>query len=156
MSDKHIGPCGKYCAVVDECDARGHEITRLRADLAAVIAERDRMREVVKRADSYIHNGIELGFIRHCDTPEDPAYHTPRIVREAARAALEDVTEPVALWQHRKTGGIYEVVGECQIESTNTPGVLYRNTSTGVTWVRPKEEFFDGRFVEWRKPEPPR
>jgi|GEM_PF-2579247 len=70
------------------------EIERLRAELAAVTKERDRMREVVKRADSYIHNGIELGFIRHCDTPEDPAYHTPRIVREAARAALEGVTEP--------------------------------------------------------------
>lgn len=50
----------------------------------------------------------------------------------------------------------YEIVGECQIKATNTPGVLYRDTSTGVTWVRPKEEFFDGRFVEWSKPEPPR
>jgi len=63
-----------------------------------------------------------------------------------ARAALEGVTPPAALWQHKKTGGIYEIIGYCYIENQNKPGVLYRNISTGVTWMRPKEEFFDGRF----------
>lgn len=29
MSDEDKGPCGKYCAVVDECEARGREIERL-------------------------------------------------------------------------------------------------------------------------------
>lgn len=32
MSDERVGPCGEHCAVVHECDARGREITRLRAE----------------------------------------------------------------------------------------------------------------------------
>lgn len=130
------------------------EIERLRADLAAVTAERDRMREALKPLAKAIK-----GQIADILFGEMPDNSTATVILQLgdlrrARAALEGVTEPVALWQHKKTGGVYEIVGECQIETTNAPGVLYRNTSTGVTWMRPKEEFFDGRFVEWRKPEP--
>ena len=51
------------------------------------------------------------------------------------------------LWKHKKTGGIYSVVGDCQIEATNIPGVLYRSTEGGNLWCRPRYEFLDGRFV---------
>lgn len=32
------------------------------------------------------------------------------------------------------------------IETTMQQGVLYRNLSDGSEWVRPREEFMDGRF----------
>jgi len=31
MTEEHIGPCGRYCEVVDECDARGKRIAELEA-----------------------------------------------------------------------------------------------------------------------------
>lgn len=54
------------------------------------------------------------------------------------------------IWVHLKTGHIYIVVGECQIEVTNKPGILYLRTDVteGIVWMRPTEEFLDGRFVE--------
>ena len=30
--DRRVGPCDKYCAVVDECEARGGVIRELRAE----------------------------------------------------------------------------------------------------------------------------
>jgi hypothetical protein len=34
MTDEHVGPCGKYCAVVDECRVRGVRIAELEAEVA--------------------------------------------------------------------------------------------------------------------------
>lgn len=50
-------------------------------------------------------------------------------------------------WLHVKTKGEYELVGWCQIERDNSPGVVYRSVTTGECWVRPREEFYDGRFI---------
>lgn len=47
-------------------------------------------------------------------------------------------------WRHKKTGGIYQVIGGCRIEATNKLGILYARE--GVVWCRPSEEFLDGRF----------
>lgn len=49
MSDKRVGPCGEHCAVVEECDERGHEITRLRAEnekLRAAIFEKETVMQI--------------------------------------------------------------------------------------------------------------
>lgn len=144
------------------------EILRLRAEnekLRKAIEDTNAMLKMACEAlEKPTHNPLDVGF-RHNPLSQKEIIQrlteTCSFVRadllktiDEARAALEGVPEPVALWQHKKTGGVYEIVGECQIEATNAPGVLYRNTSTGVTWMRPKEEFFDGRFVECRKPEP--
>ncbi len=49
-------------------------------------------------------------------------------------------------YKHVKTGGIYTIEGECRLEATNRPAILYRGKD-GVLWARDKEEFFDGRFI---------
>lgn len=51
------------------------------------------------------------------------------------------------IWQHRKSGGLYTIIGECLIEASMTPAVIYKSLFGGQVWVRPKEEFHDGRFV---------
>ena len=40
--DRRLGPCSEYCAVVDECEARGGVIQELRA-------ENERLREALAR-----------------------------------------------------------------------------------------------------------
>jgi len=50
------------------------------------------------------------------------------------------------LYQHLKTGGIYEVICNAAIEKTGELVVVYRNTKTGERWVRPAAEFNDSRF----------
>ena len=39
--DRRLGPCSEYCAVVDECEARGGVIQELRA-------ENERLREALR------------------------------------------------------------------------------------------------------------
>ncbi len=59
--------------------------------------------------------------------------------------------------RHRK-GGVYEVLGLAVVQ-TDTPLAdydvvqVYRNVDDGSLWVRPKQEFDDGRFVAL-SPEP--
>ncbi|MFN4168829.1 MAG: hypothetical protein ACK4HD_11010 [Pannonibacter phragmitetus] len=48
-------------------------------------------------------------------------------------------------WQHRKTGGIYRIVGKCRIEATGEEAFLYQGAD-GTIWARPCGEFMDGRF----------
>lgn len=47
-------------------------------------------------------------------------------------------------WVHKKTGGVYTVLETGRIEHNLEEVVIYRGSS-GV-WVRPFEEFIDGRF----------
>lgn len=54
--------------------------------------------------------------------------------------------EQVRTWQHKKSGGLYNIVGTFQIESTNRPGFLYRAQKDQTVWGRDQEEFLDGRF----------
>ncbi len=65
--------------------------------------------------------------------------------------------ETGSLWRHRK-GGLYLVVHGCLIEATLTPAVAYQHVtyacdfpfhleSVSVPWIRPLDEFLDGRFV---------
>lgn len=52
------------------------------------------------------------------------------------------------VWQHRKTTGLYTVIGVCLIVARLAPAVLYRHTNypSAPTWRRPVAEFCDGRF----------
>jgi hypothetical protein len=53
------------------------------------------------------------------------------------------------LWRHVKTGHDYVILGQCRLEATNRPGILYRrvNGEDVMTWARDEEEFCDGRFI---------
>ncbi len=67
---------------------------------------------------------------------------------EQILARLRD--SKVELWKHIKTGGLYEEVGLGELQTTEpikdmTAVVIYRGQDGGL-WVRPVEEFHDGRF----------
>jgi len=38
------------------------------------------------------------------------------------------------------------LLGQCNIEATNTIAFRYQSIEGGVEWVRPQSEFMDGRF----------
>ncbi len=61
-------------------------------------------------------------------------------------SACSDPTPFRELYRHKKTGGIYEVICNATRESDGALMVVYRNTETGDRWVRPADEFGDGRF----------
>lgn len=60
-------------------------------------------------------------------------------------------------WRHKKRGTVYEIVSttaslQCscapEVEATfeDDTFTVYRNVKTGAVYVRPTEEFMDGRF----------
>ena len=61
------------------------------------------------------------------------------------------------VFKHIKSGHLYKVLyDDAIIEKTMTPAVVYQRIeelakglklTTGPWWIRPKDEFFDGRFV---------
>ncbi len=58
----------------------------------------------------------------------------------------------VKRWRHKKTGGEYIVIDEAKLQTAKPVGdmtelVIYI-AKDGTTWVRPKDEFHDGRFEE--------
>lgn len=48
---------------------------------------------------------------------------------------------------HVKSGGEYTVVSLARIENNLAPVVVYQSDKNGSNWVRPLDEFEDGRFV---------
>jgi len=55
------------------------------------------------------------------------------------------------MWRHKKTGGEYRVIDGAVnknvfIEATGEPAVIYQSLKDHKIWVRPRAEFFDGRF----------
>ena len=65
----------------------------------------------------------------------------------------------MSYWRHKKRGTVYEVLTdvaslqcsaaeefERMFEDDNW--TVYRNVETGHIWVRPTEEFLDGRFEQ--------
>lgn len=51
-----------------------------------------------------------------------------------------------ARFKHLKTGGIYRIITEGNEENSGDDVIVYRSEKDGSVWVRPKSEFFDGRF----------
>lgn len=68
------------------------------------------------------------------------------------------LTAPVgSKWRHKKRGTTYEIIAEgVSLQCSNDPTfealfedddwVVYRADATGAVYVRPTEEFLDGRF----------
>lgn len=61
------------------------------------------------------------------------------------------------LWRHKKRGTVYEIFTDsaslqCSVAEDfermfeDDSWTVYRNIETGHVWVRPTEEFLDGRF----------
>lgn len=54
------------------------------------------------------------------------------------------------LVRHLKTGGVYQIIAtNARIEATLDEVVVYQkmhDPDHGSVWIRPAEEFFDGRF----------
>lgn len=48
--------------------------------------------------------------------------------------------------RHRK-GGLYRMLARGYIEETLAPCVIYQDFREGYVWVRPEENFMDGRFT---------
>lgn len=52
-----------------------------------------------------------------------------------------------SIWRHKKTNTLYKIKDLVVIESTVTLAVSYTNLSSSeIIWVRPLDEFLDGRF----------
>lgn len=49
-------------------------------------------------------------------------------------------------WTHLKSGGFYTVILGCVVEAALTSAVVYRSETHGTLWMRPLDEFLDGRF----------
>lgn len=64
----------------------------------------------------------------------------------AERERLTGSAELNGTFRHVKTGGLYHIALLCRIEATNTPAVAYVSHKDGTVWVRPQDEFLDGRF----------
>lgn len=63
------------------------------------------------------------------------------------------------VWKHKKRGTIYEIITdaaslqcascpEFEEQFDNDNWTVYRNLHTGAIYVRPAEEFHDGRFEQ--------
>lgn len=51
-------------------------------------------------------------------------------------------------YRHLKTGNVYEKLHEGTHEATMLPVVIYRALRDNTIWVRPRDEFYDGRFLD--------
>lgn len=63
---------------------------------------------------------------------------------------LSTIVPKGSVWQHKKTETLYMVRDLVLIESTLTVSISYSKVSElqPVIWVRPLEEFLDGRFEQ--------
>jgi hypothetical protein len=50
------------------------------------------------------------------------------------------------IYLHGRSNQKYELIAFGLIEKTMAPAVIYRSLETGLVFVRPHHEFFDGRF----------
>lgn len=58
--------------------------------------------------------------------------------------------DPKQIWVHLKTNKTYVILHHGLFESSLKPMVVYQGLEGGPVWVRPAEEFFDGRFRNWQ------
>lgn len=52
------------------------------------------------------------------------------------------------LFLHEKSGNVYEFLHIAINEKSLVSNVVYRDIDNGIIWIRPVDEFFDGRFEE--------
>lgn len=63
------------------------------------------------------------------------------------------IHHPDLIYRHKKRGTLYRLEEPATLQSSHpaldmTSLVVYRALSDGTLWVRPKDEFYDGRFEE--------
>jgi hypothetical protein len=63
-----------------------------------------------------------------------------------AAAGLPAVAPMRIIVTHKKTGGLYEVMGPATLEASGEAVTVYRSMADGRVWVRPTAEMLDGRF----------
>lgn len=66
---------------------------------------------------------------------------------DRAVSLLNTLTAP-RRFRHRTTDQVYELLLEALRETDGVDLVVYRGVVSGQVWVRPAEQFFDGRFEE--------
>ncbi len=55
--------------------------------------------------------------------------------------------QTVLIYRHKKRGSTYKILHEgAVIEATEEKAVVYQCLESGIIWIRPETEFFDGRF----------
>lgn len=54
------------------------------------------------------------------------------------------------IYRHMKSDGLYAFICEAKLEADLSPVIVYQSLEHGTIWVRPRAEFFDGRFKEVR------
>jgi hypothetical protein len=57
------------------------------------------------------------------------------------------VFQPGQKLQHLKTGGLYQIICQANIEATLEEVYVYQALSNHSHWVRPASEMLDGRFI---------
>ena len=57
------------------------------------------------------------------------------------------VFQPGQKLQHLKTGGLYQIICQANIEATLEQVYVYQALSNQSHWVRPASEMLDGRFI---------
>lgn len=89
-----VATAGVYAIERDKTDLNAHRKngTDPSAANAHLIAAAPEMYEALRRADMFIANGVELGYITLPDVHEDPATETPNLIKAAlAKAAGENL-----------------------------------------------------------------
>ncbi len=76
-----------------------------------------------------------------------------RIVTKGKPVTIADPSsheDPKKLWLHVKTGKHYKILYHGLFEGSLKSCVIYQSyDGTGPVWVRPADQFFDGRFRNW-------
>jgi hypothetical protein len=149
------------------------EITNLRAAISKLIGTNRMLKQQVEDRDTTITRltaeverlraalaitteGLEWCVIRAeaMATPDVDAGNFARVCLDKARTALKEPRTPTH--RHIKRGSTYTAiaVGTAQTAdkiTDNTPVVIYR-AEDGSWWVRPQDEFNDGRFEALKDP----
>lgn len=81
-----------------------------------------------------------------------------RLTAPEAKRPIEELVADLAkrevltdtIWQHKK-GGVYRIVCIAFREKTMELEVVYRDVDQPVTYIRPLEEFMDGRFKRFER-----
>lgn len=75
----------------------------------------------------------------------------PRLDTQALTTSWALATRAGEFFVHVGTQHTYKILNDVLfIEKTMERGVLYQDVKSGVMFVRPYEEFFDGRFIQVR------
>lgn len=124
-------------------------ITGLQAEIEALKDINKSLREIVETIYALpvyaykIHTPKGVGVYKQ--PPVDPNMYFERLYAIPDSIMARKVGDG-KLWMHVKTQGIYQIVGNFQMEATNLPATLYKSLETRVTWGRDTAEFMDGRF----------